>query len=44
MIKDVRTGVERTDSKKVLDGDITEFLEAALAQKVAPGQDEDAHA
>jgi peptide chain release factor 2 len=41
MIKDVRTNVERTDSKKVLDGDITEFLEAALAQKVAPDQDDD---
>ena len=41
MIKDVRTGVERTDSKKVLDGDITEFLEAALAQKVAPDQDDE---
>jgi peptide chain release factor 2 len=41
MIKDVRTNVERTDSKKVLDGDITEFLEAALAQKVAPGQDDE---
>ncbi|WP_200344288.1 peptide chain release factor 2 [Rhodovibrio sodomensis] len=41
MVKDVRTGVERTDSKKVLDGDITEFLEAALAQKVAPGQDDE---
>jgi peptide chain release factor 2 len=41
MIKDVRTNVERTDSKKVLDGDITEFLEAALAQKVAPDQDDE---
>ena len=41
MVKDVRTGTERTDSKKVLDGDITDFLEAALAQKVAPDQDDD---
>ena len=41
MVKDVRTGTERTDSKKVLDGDITEFLEAALAQKVAPDQDDE---
>ena len=42
MIKDLRTGVERTDSQRVLDGDITGFLEAALAQKVAPDQDETA--
>ena len=41
MVKDVRTGTERTDSKKVLDGDITDFLEAALAQKVAPDQDDE---
>jgi len=41
MVKDLRTGVERTDSKRVLDGDITEFLEAALAAKVAPDQGED---
>jgi hypothetical protein len=26
---------------KVLDGDITEFLEAAFAQKVAPDQDDE---
>ena len=36
MVKDLRTGVERSDSQRVLDGDITGFLEAALAQKVAP--------
>jgi peptide chain release factor 2 len=39
MVKDLRTGVERTDSQRVLDGDISAFLESALAQKVAPDQD-----
>ena len=29
-IKDLRTGVERTDTQKVLDGDLDEFVEAAL--------------
>jgi len=29
-IKDLRTGVERSDTQKVLDGDIDEFVEAAL--------------
>ncbi|QDH70000.1 peptide chain release factor 2 [Marilutibacter alkalisoli] len=29
-IKDLRTGVERSDTQKVLDGDIGEFVEAAL--------------
>ncbi len=38
MVKDLRTGVERTDSERVLDGDISPFLESALAQKVAPDQ------
>lgn len=31
MIKDLRTGVETTDSQGVLNGDISRFLEAALA-------------
>ncbi len=44
MVKDLRTGVERSDPEKVLDGDITGFLEAALAQKVAPGQQAEATA
>jgi peptide chain release factor 2 len=39
MVKDLRTGVERTDSQRVLDGDISQFLEAALAHKVAPDQE-----
>ncbi len=29
-IKDLRTGVERTDTTKVLDGDLDEFIEASL--------------
>ncbi|MFP7721543.1 peptide chain release factor 2 [Lysobacter sp. A3-1-A15] len=29
-IKDLRTGVERSDTQKVLDGDLDEFVEAAL--------------
>jgi len=44
MVKDLRTGVERSDPEKVLDGDLTEFLEAALAQKVAPDQQAEATA
>ncbi len=32
-IKDLRTGVERTDTQKVLDGDLTEFIEASLKEK-----------
>ena len=35
LIKDLRTGVENTDAKAVLDGDIDLFLEAALADKVS---------
>ena len=38
MVKDLRTGVERTDSGKVLDGDIDEYLHASLAQKIAGDQ------
>ena len=29
-IKDLRTGVERSDTQKVLDGDLDEFVEASL--------------
>jgi peptide chain release factor 2 len=29
-IKDLRTGIERSDTQKVLDGDLDEFLEASL--------------
>lgn len=38
MVKDLRTGVERTDSGKVLDGDIDDFLHASLAQKIGGGK------
>jgi peptide chain release factor 2 len=31
-IKDLRTGVERTDTQKVLDGDLDEFAAASLKQ------------
>ena len=34
MIKDLRTGVETSQSDKVLDGELDMFLEAALAQKL----------
>ncbi len=34
LVKDLRTGVERTDPARVLDGDIDDFLGAALAARV----------
>ncbi len=34
MVKDLRTGVETSQSQGVLDGDLDEFLEAALAMKL----------
>ena len=34
MVKDLRTGVERSDPQIVLDGDIDDFLEASLAQRI----------
>ena len=37
MIKDLRTGVETSDIKGVLDGDIDRFLEASLAAKIDLG-------
>ena len=40
MIKDLRTGVETSDTKGVLDGDIDQFLEAALSAKLG-GEDKD---
>jgi peptide chain release factor 2 len=36
-IKDLRTGIERSDTQKVLDGDIDEFLEASLKAGLAAG-------
>jgi peptide chain release factor 2 len=36
-IKDLRTGVERTDTQKVLDGDLDEFIEASLKSGLDAG-------
>lgn len=33
-IKDLRTNIERTDTQKVLDGDLTEFIEASLKESL----------
>ncbi|MCG8543452.1 MAG: peptide chain release factor 2, partial [Alphaproteobacteria bacterium] len=35
MVKDLRTDVEKGNADGVLDGDIDDFLEAALASRVA---------
>jgi peptide chain release factor 2 len=34
MVKDLRTGIETSDTAGVLDGDIDRFLEASLAQRL----------
>ncbi|MFC3715489.1 peptide chain release factor 2 [Luteimonas soli] len=36
-IKDLRTGVERSDTQKVLDGDLDEFVEASLKSGLEAG-------
>ena len=36
-IKDLRTGVERTDIQRVLDGDLDEFIEASLKMGLEAG-------
>jgi len=44
MVKDLRTGVQTSNTGAVLDGDLDPFMEAALAQKVfggVPGKVED---
>ena len=44
MVKDLRTGVQTSDTSGVLDGDLDEFMAAALAQRAfgtAPGAVED---
>ena len=44
MVKDLRTGVQTSSTGGVLDGDLDQFMEAALAQKAfgtTPGQIED---
>ena len=37
MVKDLRTGVESSNPNAVLDGDLDQFIEAALAQRVEGG-------
>ncbi|MBS0246609.1 MAG: peptide chain release factor 2 [Proteobacteria bacterium] len=37
MVKDLRTGVSTSDSSGVLDGDLDQFMQAALAQKAFGG-------
>ncbi len=39
MVKDTRTGVERSDPDNVLNGDLDEFMEASLAQRVGAKED-----
>jgi peptide chain release factor 2 len=44
MVKDLRTGVQTSDTGGVLDGDLDQFMEAALAHKAfgtAPVEVED---
>ena len=44
LVKDLRTGSQSTDPQRVLDGDIDQFVEAALAQRLSgtgPAQVED---
>ena len=36
-IKDLRTGIERSDTQKVLDGDLDEFVEASLKSGLEAG-------
>ena len=36
-IKDLRTGIERSDTQKVLDGDLDEFIEASLKMGLEAG-------
>ena len=36
-IKDLRTGIERTDTQKVLDGDLDGFIEASLKMGLEAG-------
>ncbi|HTV68352.1 MAG TPA: peptide chain release factor 2 [Rhizobiaceae bacterium] len=37
LVKDLRTGVENTSPSDVLDGDLDEFMEASLSQKIEGG-------
>ena len=40
MVKDLRTAVEKSNAEGVLDGDIDDFLEAALAERVIGNRDD----
>jgi len=42
MVKDLRTGVETSNTQAVLDGDLDDFMAAALAARVKGSVDEDA--
>ena len=44
MIKDLRTGVETSNTQGVLDGDLDDFMAAALAARVVPGARSDGDA
>ncbi|HEU4986458.1 MAG TPA: peptide chain release factor 2 [Rhizobiaceae bacterium] len=37
LVKDLRTGVENTSPQSVLDGDLDEFMEASLSQRIEEG-------
>jgi peptide chain release factor 2 len=39
LVKDLRTGVESTSPGDVLDGELNDFMEAALAHRVSGGAD-----
>ena len=41
MVKDLRTGVETSDTQKVLDGGLDEFMAASLAERVAKDTEEE---
>jgi peptide chain release factor 2 len=40
MVKDLRTGISTSDTQGVLDGDLDQFMEAALAQRAFGGAPE----
>ena len=40
MVKDLRTGVETSNTQAVLDGDLDDFMAAALAQRVTGGSED----
>jgi peptide chain release factor 2 len=39
MVKDLRTGVETSNTQAVLDGDLDDFMAAALAQRIEGTED-----